>query len=160
MTAIDQYTKRWLTLPDGRKVFGRMPGASGIVHPEHQLRDELARQVGGVTEAVLPYGRADVMTEKLVFEVESAGNWRAGVRQVLAYSAQVGLPPSLALFGAMHHDIVLKTYLRLRDGHPAIDLWWYAGWSWEHVSSRKHCRNMMEPQSIGAMAARLTRETD
>jgi hypothetical protein len=147
MTAVDRYTKRWVTLPDGRKLYGRVPGASSVVILEHRLRDDLARHVRGVTEAVLPYGRADVMTEQSVFEVEPAGSWRAGVRQVLAYAAQTGLPPSLALFGEAHRDLVLKIYLRLRDGSPAIVLWWHNGWSWERITSRAACRNMKDPQS-------------
>jgi hypothetical protein len=148
MTAIDRYTKRWVTLPDGRKVYGRIPGTSSVVVLEHRLRDDLARHVRGYTEAVLPYGRADVMSEQSVFEVEPAGSWRAGVRQVLAYAAQTGLPPSLALFGEAHRDLVLKIYLRLRDGSPAIVLWWHNGWRWERITSRAACRNMKDPQCV------------
>lgn len=64
------------------------------------------------------------------------------MRQVLAYSVQSGLPPALALFGQAHRDAVLKMYLRLRDGRPPVQLWWYSGCAWVHVASRRECRNM------------------
>jgi hypothetical protein len=47
------------------------PGASGCALEEHRFRDVLAHQTGGVTEAVLHCGCADVMTATAVFEVES-----------------------------------------------------------------------------------------
>jgi hypothetical protein len=108
---------------------------------EHKLRDKLAQAQKGVTEACLPYGRADVMTATRVFEVEPAAQWRHGVRQVLAYSMQCGLPPALALFGETHHDRVLSLYLKLRDGHPAVELWWYSYSSWHRITSRAECTN-------------------
>ena len=110
------YLRESVILPDGRRITGQPPGCAGATVIEHWLRDDLARQLRGITEAVLPYGRADVMTAKTVFEVEAAQSWRAGMRQVLAYSVQSGLQPALALFGQAHRDAVLKMYLRLRDG--------------------------------------------
>lgn len=59
-------------MPDGRRVYGRDPGRSRVTLLEHLLRDELAIAVQGVTEAALPYGRADVLTERAVYEVEPA----------------------------------------------------------------------------------------
>ena len=126
-STVDNYCARFITLPDGRIIRGRMPGRSAVTLTEHRLRDELARRLNGVTEAVLPYGRADVLTVDTVFEVEPAGAWRHAVRQALAYSAQCGLPPAIALFGEAHRDDVLKIYLKLRDGQPPIILWWYSG---------------------------------
>lgn len=142
MTATDRYTKQWITLPDGRSVYGRMPGRSSVTLVEHLLRDDLARQIRGVTEAVLPYGRPDVLTADAVFEVEPATNWRGGVRQVLAYAAQTGLPPHVALFGEAHSTHVVKLYLKLRDGRPPITLWWYSGLKWTKINSRRRCTNM------------------
>ena len=86
------YLRATISLPDGRQINGWPPGSAGGQLLEHRLRDELATQLGGITEAQLPYGRADVLTKDTVFEVEPAENWRHGVRQVLAYAAQVGLP--------------------------------------------------------------------
>lgn len=43
--------------------------ATETVH-EYRVRDDLARQVGGLTEAHLPLGFADVLTAQAVFEVE------------------------------------------------------------------------------------------
>ena len=87
-----KYLRRAVTLPDGRQVTGWPPGTAGGRLLEHQLRDKLAAQLGGITEAALPYGRPDVLTASAVFEVEPARQWRHGVRQVLAYPAQTGLP--------------------------------------------------------------------
>jgi hypothetical protein len=134
----------WIKLPDGRQIRGHIPGQAGQQFRENILRDELARRVQGITEAVLPYGRADVMSQTTVFEVEPAANFRFGIRQVLAYSAQCGLPPALALFGDAHHTAVLKMYLKLRDGHPPIELWWHSDSTWWPVTSRRACRNMRD----------------
>ena len=141
----DRQGRQTIELPDGRTVRGRIPGLSGTVHLEHYLRDELARRIRGVTEANLPYGRPDVMTDQAVFEVEPLAKWRNGVRQVLAYSAQTGLEPTLALFGAAKNDQVLKLYLKLRDGSPRVHLWWYSGRGWESVHSRRCCTVMRAP---------------
>ena len=149
-STIDQFTRRPITLPDGRIIFGKIPGHSGGRLVEHQLRDELARQLRGVTEAVLPYGRADVMTTDRVFEVEPASQWRHGVRQALAYYAQCGLLPAVALFGEAHSTQVLRIYLKLRDGAPAIELWWYAPGRWDRISSRAACRNQVAPDHKAA----------
>lgn len=135
----------WITLPNGRQVAGRKPGLSGVSCFEHLLRDQLARRIRGATEVSLPYGSADVMTERMVFEVEALSSWRHGVRQVLGYSAQTGLPPALALFGAAHRDDVLKLYLKLRDGTPRIVLWWHTGQVWHEIRSRRYIVNMAAP---------------
>jgi hypothetical protein len=64
-------------------------------------------------------------------QCERRQSWRYGIRQTLAYSVQVGLPPAIALFGAIHCDDLPKLYLKLR-GDPyrsnanAIALWWWA----------------------------------
>lgn len=146
-----RYLREAVTLPDGRQVTGWPPGAAGGRLLEHRLRDRLAAQLGGITEANLPYGRPDVLTAKAVFEVERARNWRHGVRQVLAYSAQTSLPPAIALFGAINRDALLQLYLKLRGdmyrgNAGAIALWWWGGASWTPVSSRKQCRNMPVPR--------------
>jgi hypothetical protein len=139
--------RRAVTLPDGRQVAGWPPGMAGGQLLEHRLRDKLAAQLDGITEANLPYGRPDVLTATAVFEVEPAKNWLHGVSQVLSYSAQSGLPPAIALFGAIHHDALQKLYLKIRDGmgranYGAIALWWWAGAAWTPISSRARCRNM------------------
>lgn len=141
----DRQGRQHITLPDGRTILGYVPGMSGTVHFEHFLRDELARRLRGLTEAKLPYGRADVITEQSVFEVEPFTKWRNGVRQVLAYSAQTGLQPTLALFGEARRDEVLKVFLKLRDGSPRVHLWWYSSRTWHGVGARRDCRAMGAP---------------
>jgi hypothetical protein len=145
-----RYARRAVTIPDGRQITGWPPGMAGGQLLEHRLRDKLAAQLGGITEANMPYGRPDVLTATTVFEVEPAKNWRHGVSQVLSYSAQTGLPPAIALFGAIHHDTLLKLYLKIRDGmgranYGTIALWWWAGAAWTPISSRARCRNMPAP---------------
>ena len=141
------YVRGQIALPDGRQITGQQPGTAGGQLEEHRLRDKLAEQLHGITEAVLPYGRADVLTAKAVFEVERYRTWRNGARQALAYSAQTGLPPALALFGTIHRDDLLKLYLKLRanmwhGNTGAIALWWWTGHSWADISSRTRCVNM------------------
>ena len=144
---VRRYLRGQITLPDGRQITGQQPGTAGGQLEEHRLRDKLAEQLHGTTEAVLPYGRADVLTAKAVFEVERYRTWRNGARQALAYSAQTGLPPALALFGTIHRDDLLKLYLKLRadmwhGSTGAIALWWWTGHSWADISSRTRCVNM------------------
>lgn len=146
MTTAARYGRKSVTLPDGRRVTGKYPGLSGVTILEHMLRDELAETVRGMTEAALPYGRADVLSEQAVFEVESYAKWRNGMRQVLAYGMQTGLRPSLALFGKAHgKDDVGRLYKKLRDGTPRVDLWWFNGTYWTHVHANAACRNMLAP---------------
>jgi hypothetical protein len=152
-STIDRYTARSITLPDGRLIWGRRPGHSGGNLLEHRLRDQLAQRVNGITEAVLPYGRADVLTADAVFEVEPAQAWRHAVRQALAYSAQCALPPAIALFGQTHRDDVLKVYLKLRDGRPPITLWWYSGSDWTRITSRAACLNQEAPEAATSTAS-------
>jgi hypothetical protein len=141
----DRLGRQTVTLPDGRKVYGRLPGLSGACYPEHLLRDILARTVRGLTEGNLDYGRPDVINGQTVFEVESLATWRHGVRQVLAYMAQTGLEPALALFGEARSERVLKMYLKLRDSHPRIHLWWFSTNRWEPITSRSACTTMYDP---------------
>jgi hypothetical protein len=148
MTAsqIRRYSWRRIILPSGQSIRGTVPGLhrERPLTGERLLSDQLGQQVGGILEAGLPYGRADVLTSAAVFEVESYPTWRTGVRQVLAYAAQTGLSPQLALFGAARGDEVLSLYLQLRDGSPAIALWWYSHGRWQQLSRRsatgKTCR--------------------
>jgi hypothetical protein len=134
---VRRLASRSVTLPDGRVIWGKHPGASAVRLPEHRLRDALAHQLGGITEAVLPYGRADVLTAESVFEVEPLRQWRAGVRQVLSYSAQTGLPPSLALFGRAGRDDVLAILRRLNEDQPPVMLWWSTDSRWEQISTTR-----------------------
>jgi hypothetical protein len=160
VTSIDRYLRRWVVLPDGRRIYGRDPGRSFVTQVEHVLRDELARTVRGVVEAVLPFGRADLLTTQAVFEVEPARQWRSGVRQALTYAAQTGLSPTVALFGAAHRDLVLKTYLTLRDNGFGVGLWWFDGRVWRNIHARTQCLTMRAPDDQLLAAARLAREPD
>lgn len=140
MDVLGRYGSTPVSVPNGRMIHGRMPGLSAVTLREHELRDVLARQIGGVTEASLGYGRADVLTSAVVFEVEPAKAWRHAVRQALQYAAQSGCEPAVALFGPASKDRVLDIYLRLRDGLPPVQLWWWHEPSWLHISSRAKCR--------------------
>jgi hypothetical protein len=142
------YHRETAILPDGRRITGWPPGAAGGQLLEHRLRDNLATQLGGITEAQLPYGRADVLTKDTVFEVEPAENWRHGVCQVLAYAAQVGLPPAVALFGTVAAERMLAVYEQLSGGQWAtrppvpVALWWWDERTWRPITGRGKCRDM------------------
>lgn len=157
-----------IQLPGGRSITGIRPGLAGNrgrpsmdllrarrhgcpateTVEEHQLRDDLARQLGGVTEADVPLGFADMATRKAVFEVEPRHSWQDGARQVLAYSAQCGLPPALALFRAIPaaEMLTVLTELRAMDlpGLHAdfIDLLWWTGQAWQQITSPELCADM------------------
>lgn len=90
---------------------------------EHYFRDLLARQVGGRTEVQLAFGRADVMTDTMVWEVEPATRYPAGVRQALHYGAMAGLPAGIATYG--HRNLVTKVFDHLAKlPAPGVELWW------------------------------------
>jgi len=91
--------------------------------PEYYYRDLLAEQVGGRTEVTLPFGRADVMTDTMVWEVEPATRYPAGVRQALHYGAQTGLPAAIATYGPA--KLVTKVFAHLAKlPAPGVELWW------------------------------------
>jgi hypothetical protein len=142
-----KYGRRHITVPNGRIITGRIVGLSAVTLLEHTLRDELATEVRGVTEATVGYGRADVLTADTVFEVEPFGAWRHAVRQAIQYAAQTGCQPAVALFGDAHRDVVLDIYIRLRDGKPFISLWWYSDNRWRNIGSRRECRAMRKPNA-------------
>jgi len=90
---------------------------------EHYFRDLLAKQVGGRIEVVLPFGRADVMTDTMVWEVEPASRYPAGVRQALHYGGQTGLTAALATYGP--NKLVTKVFDHLAKlPAPGVELWW------------------------------------
>ena len=143
MDLVRRYGTIVVQVPNGRSIRGVIPGRSRLQSlDEHALRDRLAEQVGGATEAWLGYGRADVLTAQTVFEVEPAKAWRHAVRQALQYAAQSGCVPAVALFGPASSEHLLGLYLRLRDGLPPIQLWWWRDPIWEHISSRAKCRTI------------------
>jgi len=157
-----------LQLPDGRSINGIRPGLAGNrgrvsmdllqasrqgcpateTVEEYRVRDDLARQLGGLTEVNLPLGFADVATSLAVFEVEPRHSWREGARQVLAYSAQCGLPPAIALFRAIPAAEMLAIFTELRavDLHglhaDLIDLWWWTGHAWRQITGPELCVDM------------------
>ena len=163
-------------LPDGREVPGFLPGQAGRrgsrprnllragprgcpateAAEEYQLRDDLARQVDGLTEVRLPLGFADVMTRGAVFEVEPRHSWRDGARQSLAYASQCGLPPALALFGAVTAAEMRGIFTKLRavslPGVPggSVSLWWWTGQAWQQVTSLAQCADMPHQAAFGS----------
>lgn len=164
-----------IRLADGRCMSGFMPGHAGNIRtgkldrllaldrgypaseaiPEYRVRDELARQLDGVIEARLPLGFADVVTATAVFEVEPRHSWQTGARQVLAYAAQCGLTPALALFGAIPEREMLRLYRKLRSinvhltAARVVDLWWWTGADWKQITSSDLCSDMPHGARFG-----------
>jgi len=103
--------------------------------PESYYRDMLAKQVNGRTEVVLPFGRADVMTDTMVWEVEPISRWRHGTVQALQYAGQCVQQGALALYGSP---------LALQDAYsalsalpsPGLELWWLTDSGFVHIRSR------------------------
>lgn len=130
--------RSWITTTSGWAFKGSIPGADGAATGEAFYRDKLARQLRGLVEVALPFGRADVATTTDVFEVEPVDRWRHGVRQVLAYAVQCNLVPNIALFGETTKDERLRMYLRLRDKLRCECVLWLYGptYGWYRVTSR------------------------
>jgi hypothetical protein len=140
-----RYGKVPVAVPNGRTVGGYLPGLCRGKLPEHALRDKLATQIKGVTEASLGYGRVDVLTAQTVFEVEHHTKWRTAIRQALQYGAQTGCAPAVALFGdCMSADALERIYIKLRDGTPPVQLWFFLPRDerWEEISSRTNARKV------------------
>jgi len=96
------------------------------VKRESYYRDMLAKQVGGRIEVTLPFGRADVMTDAVVYEVEPITRWRVGAAQALQYSAQVTQQGALAVYG--QPELLATVYSGLPSlPPPRLELWWLDG---------------------------------
>jgi hypothetical protein len=159
-----------LQVASGRSIYGYPPGDSrrGHTNPlrllvSHQdrdrmeepwLRDELARQLDGITEGHVTSGRvnlgfADVVTKQRVFEVEPYYSWRHGARQVIQYAAQCGLKPALAVFGYIrqrrlhdiHKSLPVIELPGLRSRGP-IELWCSTGPAWIPVTRARQLTDM------------------
>lgn len=64
---------------------------------ESLWRDALAEHVGGRVEVSMKEGRADVVTETEVYEVDFQNKWKEGMGQVKVYAQSLGVKPVLAL---------------------------------------------------------------
>ena len=108
------------------KELAKLIGPAAPALNESHYRDILARQVGGRTEVTLPFGRADVMTDTTVWEVEPVGRWRQGVAQALQYAAQVPQRGAVAIYGK---DVPLADIRRMVGAlpPPGLEVWWLAG---------------------------------
>lgn len=131
-SAADAYRPS-ITAPDGRIYRGIWPQNVRTPHEGPYIVD-LAKRVGGIPEATLPCGRADVCTNTDVFEVEPVSSWRSGARQAFSYSGMTGLAANLALFGDADY---LDIYLRIRDKMPGLTLWRFNHGRWDPVRSRR-----------------------
>jgi hypothetical protein len=168
-----------IRLTDGRLTWGRSPGLTKIrgqdeaelnnrrkgvpateAIAEYRRRDQLAEQLGGIVEVWGPAGRADVVTTTAVFEVKRWRLWEQGLQQVIGYAAQFGLPPALAVFGALSEENMLKAFNRLRAiklyglrQADSVQLWWWSGVRWERIVSAEQCRAMPDGIRFGECAS-------
>lgn len=160
-----------IRLASGRLIYGYRPGhsrrgaSSNYLHSnlhyleadrmeEYRLRDELARQLDGITEGNVTHGTvnlgfADVVTKDKVFEVEPHHSWRHGIRQVIQYAVQCSLTPALALFHVITAYEMRELYDKINDIHlpglrvaDSIELWWWTGSHWDHIVNPRQCADM------------------
>lgn len=121
---------------------------------EHYFRDLLAKQVGGRTEVILPFGRADVMTDTMVWEVEPASRYPAGVRQALQYASQTGLTAALASYGP--NALVTKVFDHLAKlPAPGVELWWLYERRFVLVKNAAEAQAITEQAETGAYSPDL-----
>lgn len=149
-----------VTVPNGLEVSGYAPGEYPVTLLEHDLRDALATQTGGVTEATLTYGRADIMTTTFAFEVEPFASWRHGARQALTYAVQTDTIPALALFGNATRDQMTTVYEITRDAKPFIALWWHIDGKWLPIMSVSQCVDVRSPDNDSGLPARSSAPVD
>jgi hypothetical protein len=105
-----------------------------MLEAESHYRDLLAKQVDGQVEVRLPFGRADVLTDTTVYEVEPTRRWRLGAAQALQYAAQIPQRGALALYG--NPEALADAYSELEAlPPPRIELWWLDGERFVRVDS-------------------------
>jgi hypothetical protein len=108
--------------------------------PEDRYRDLLAVQTGGRTEVPLAFGRCDVLTDDLVFEVEPLTRWRVGVAQALQYAAQVKQAGALAVYGDPAR--LEEAFTKLAElPPPGLELWYFADGTFVRVDSAEDARS-------------------
>jgi len=108
---------------------------------ESRYRDLLARQVGGRIEVTLPFGRADVMTDTTVFEVEPVSSYAEGVRQALHYASQSGLRGALAAYGEPAK--VEKIFNQLAElPPPGVEFWWFQAGKFAPIRTVEQAREV------------------
>lgn len=121
-----------------------MANATFATLPESHYRDLLAKQVGGKTEVRLPFGRADVLTDTHIYEVEPIGNWRHGAAQALQYAAQVTQRGALAVYGDPGNLAQAFAGLAMLPP-PGLDLWWLADSGFVSVESADDAKRYTPP---------------
>lgn len=122
----------------------------------NRRRDDLARQLGGIIEVHMRPGRADVATPRIVFEVEPRRTLEKGAQEAVAYAARCGLQPALAVFGVIPREELSDIYMMLRERRyfglraaAHLQLWWWTGTEWNHISTRSRCVNMPRGSTFG-----------
>jgi hypothetical protein len=116
-----------------------------VFEDESYYRDMLAKQVGGRIEVILSFGRADVMTDMMVWEVEPAATYTVGVRQALHYGAMSGLPPAIATYGRAGAVVAIFDHLAYLPA-PGVELWWLHGREFVPVRSAEDAAEIAAAQ--------------
>jgi DNA-binding CsgD family transcriptional regulator len=118
---------------------------------ETPYRDELAAQVGGVVELLMPFGRADVATQTDVFEVEPADRWSTGLQQAAAYGVLSGRRPNLAIYAETIIPVekAVRIFEAMADLPTPIGLWIRGPNGWTTVERRP--RSAWEPGGLPRM---------
>lgn len=83
--------------------------------PKHE-RDflvKIQKLIGGEMEVTVPGGRADLLLDKVVFEVERANRWKHAVGQALWYGLQTERRPGIILIGQNESDYRYLDQLQL-----------------------------------------------
>lgn len=118
--------------------------------PESVVRDHLNLTLRGRVEVAVPFGRVDIVTDTHVFEVEPFATWRHGARQALAYSAQTGLRPAVAVYGDMSPAWVDEMFESCRD---MLDVWVLDDDRWAHITAKHQTRWCSPPSQARLEAA-------
>jgi hypothetical protein len=72
---------------------------------ESVIRDELVKELGGITEVECETGRIDILTKNEVVEVKKVSDWKSAVGQVLVYQQEYpDHSPRIHLYGECSCD--------------------------------------------------------
>ena len=122
--------------------------------PESHFRDLFAAQYDGETEVRVPFGRIDVVASipfgsldrrgsqyflgLLAIEVEPVATWQHGVRQALAYAAQLSqmkkpykAKPAIAIYGEIQPAMLRKIK---RQTRRLCEVFIFDNARWRHVN--------------------------
>lgn len=118
---------------------------------ERDIAQALAEREGGQCEVRTPAGNIDVLTQKYVYEVKTARQWKAALGQVLAYArAYPERKPRLYLFG--EQGLITKKMIEEHCRAAGVGVVWHRD---EAMAPREPATPESSPSATDHLELRL-----